>query len=68
MTFVLRLLGQLSDRDRGLYARWSLSPESHRVLRDAWLAITHAGGALVSMASVVVPLWLGSWRRSARGA
>lgn len=65
MTFVLRLLGQLSDRDRGLYARWSLSPESHRVLRDAWLAITHAGGALVSMASVVLPLWLGFWDRSA---
>ena len=34
-------------------------------MRDAWLAITHAGGAIASIASVVVPIWLGLWDRSA---
>lgn len=64
MTRVLRLIDHLSERDRGLYARWSLTEDSTRVIRDMWILITHAGGAAVSIAAVTLPLWLRPWERS----
>ncbi|MEZ4412189.1 MAG: phosphatase PAP2 family protein [Gemmatimonadales bacterium] len=64
MTRVLRVIGQLSERDRGLYLRWSLSKDSARALRETWILITHAGGTTVSIAAVALPLWLRPWDRS----
>lgn len=64
MTRVLRLIGHLSERDRGLYRRWSLSEDSTRVVREMWILITHAGGSTASIAAVALPLWLQPWDRS----
>lgn len=65
MSRVVRLIGQLSERDRGLYLRWSLTTDSARAMLDLWIVITHAGGATVSLAAVTLPLVLGPWDRSA---
>ncbi len=58
MTFVPRLIGHLSARDRGLYARWVLRADSARATRDAWIVITHAGGATVTILAAALPLVL----------
>jgi undecaprenyl-diphosphatase len=64
MTFVLRLIGHLAQRDRGLYARWSLRDDSAVALRRGWLVVTHAGGATVTIAAVLIPLVLAPWPRT----
>lgn len=64
MTFVPRLIGQLSEQDRDLYARWSLRQDSALAVRRGWLVVTHAGGATASIGAVVVPLLLTPWPRS----
>lgn len=61
----LEFFARLDAHDRGLLCRWSLDEESHRALRWAWIAVTHLGGAFVTIASVVLPLWLAPWPRTA---
>jgi undecaprenyl-diphosphatase len=64
MTFVPRLIGRLSERDRGLYDRWTLRDDSALSRRRAWTVVTHAGGASVTIGAVLLPLWLEPWPRA----
>ena len=70
MTAAVRLVRALDGHDRGLLHRWVLQ-ESHSLRRRrGWIAITHAGGAVVTIAAVLLPLLTGIWSRtvSARAA
>jgi undecaprenyl-diphosphatase len=70
MTTAVRLVRALDGHDRGLLHRWALR-ETHSVRRRrGWIAITHAGGAFVTIAAVLLPLLTGIWSRtvSARAA
>ena len=65
MTTAVRLVRALDGHDRGLLHRWALR-ETHSVRRRrGWIAITHAGGAVVTIASVLLPLVTGIWSRAA---
>jgi undecaprenyl-diphosphatase len=64
VTFVPRLIGRLSEQDRGLYDRWSLRDDSALSRRRAWKVVTHIGGASVTVGAVLVPLWLAPWPRA----
>lgn len=64
MTAAVRLVRALDGHDRGLLHRWVLR-ESHSIRRRrGWIAITHAGGAVVTIASVLLPLLTGIWSRT----
>lgn len=65
MTVVVRLIGALSEHDRGLYSRWALREGSARTLRLSWTLLTHAGGAGATIAAVLAPLAFHWWDRSA---
>jgi undecaprenyl-diphosphatase len=64
VTAAVRLVRALDGHDRGLLHRWVLR-DSHSVRRRrGWIAITHAGGAVVTIASVLLPLLTGIWSRA----
>jgi len=58
-----RLLHRVDVTDHDLLDRWSLRGESHRAARGAWMLVTQAGSAAVTIALVVVPYWLAPWPR-----
>ncbi len=50
-------ISRLDARDRALFSRYALAPGCAEVRRRFWLAITHAGGARVSIGlCLVAPL------------
>ncbi len=65
MTAAVRVVRALDGHDRGLLHRCVL-PASHPIWRRrGWIAITHVGGAVVTIATVLVPLLTGVWSRTA---
>lgn len=64
MTAAVRLARLFDSHDRGLLARMALA-EGVGVRRlRGWVAVTHAGGAVVTIASVVVPLIADLWSQA----
>jgi undecaprenyl-diphosphatase len=53
----------LDIQDRDLLHRYSLGRHPSPLRRRSWIAITHAGGALATIGSVVLPPWLTAWPR-----
>lgn len=70
MTAPLRLVQRLDSHDRRLLGRWALGEDAVVAHRRGWIVVTHAGGAVVMIASVLLPLLLTPWPRpiSARAA
>jgi undecaprenyl-diphosphatase len=64
MTAAMQMVRRLDGHDQALLARWTLSREASRLRRRAWIAITHAGGAVVTILSVLLPLVLAPWPRA----
>jgi undecaprenyl-diphosphatase len=50
------LLVRLSSHDRALMLRCAMSPAAPRVSRLSWMAITHVGGTIPSLAAAGLPL------------
>lgn len=61
--FATRILHVIDLRDRDLLHRWSLRQEAKTFTRWSWIVVTHAGGAVVTIASVVIPLATAPWPR-----
>jgi undecaprenyl-diphosphatase len=59
----VRMVQRLDHHDRGLLDRWTLGQHPGTVRRRSWIVITHAGGAVVSISMVMVPLLLAPWPR-----
>lgn len=62
------LLSRLDARDRALFARWTIDQDAAG--RRAWVALTHLGGALCTIAAAGVPLLAsgatgGAWHAAA---
>lgn len=53
------LLARLDARDRALFVRWVMDEVTPARTAVAWRALTHLGGARVSIIAVVVPYLLG---------
>jgi undecaprenyl-diphosphatase len=70
MTVAVRLARLLDTHDRGLLARMALDEGVGPRRRRGWIVVTHAGGAVVTISSVVVPLTTDLWSQaiSARAA
>ncbi len=49
------LLHRLTTVDRGLFLRLALRPGAPTSVQRLWIAITHLGGAVMTIGSVVVP-------------
>ena len=64
MTAAVRWMRQLAMHDRGVLARMALAEDVDARHRWGWIAVTHAGGAVVSIAAVVIPLITESWAQS----
>ncbi len=64
MTVPMRLMQQLDGHDRRLLGRWALGERAGNVHRRGWIVVTHAGGAAVTIASVLIPLLLAPWPRA----
>lgn len=56
----LPLLTRLDARDRALFLRWVIGAQTPRRVKRAWTALTHIGGARVSILAVLVPMFLAS--------
>ena len=54
------LLTRLDDRDRALLGRWAISEFTSARTTRVWRALTHLGGARVSIVAVLGPYGLGS--------
>lgn len=61
--FATRVLQVIDLRDRDLLHRWSLRHEAKALTRWSWIVVTHAGGAVVTIASVLIPLLTAPWPR-----
>jgi undecaprenyl-diphosphatase len=59
MLLTASLLQQLDARDRALFLRCTFLTTSSRASRWFWLLLTHAGGAVCTIAAVLVPLMVG---------
>jgi len=62
------LLARLDARDRALFARWTIDQDTAG--RRAWVALTHLGGALCTIAAAGAPLLAsgatgGAWHAAA---
>jgi undecaprenyl-diphosphatase len=55
MAFAARLVHRIDAHDRLLLLRWALGEDSGRTSRRVWIAITHLGGAGMTIGSVVLP-------------
>ena len=55
----IMILSRLDARDRALFLRWALLETASRKARLFWLALTHLGGATVTIVSAVLPLRAG---------
>lgn len=64
MTVAMQMVRRLDGHDQALLARWALSREAGRLRRRAWITITHAGGAVITIMSVLVPLLIAPWPRA----
>lgn len=64
MTVAMQMVRRLDGHDQALLARWALSREAGRLRRRAWITITHAGGAVITILSVLVPLLIAPWPRA----
>ncbi len=53
------LLARLDARDRALFTRWLLPAAAPRAQRHLWLAVTHAGGPVSSIALATLPMLAG---------
>ncbi|NOT09349.1 MAG: phosphatase PAP2 family protein [Gemmatimonadales bacterium] len=60
----VRLVDRLDARDREWLLHLSLSAGAGAWRRRAWVAITHTGGTIAMIGSVVVPLLLEPWPRA----
>jgi undecaprenyl-diphosphatase len=58
-----RMFQRLDSHDRGLLGRWALGAEVGRLHRGSWIAITHSGGAVATIAAVALPLVAAPWPR-----
>ena len=58
MTAPLRLMQHLDAHDRRLLGLWALGEDAATMHRRGWIVVTHAGGAVVTIASVLIPLLL----------
>lgn len=67
MTAPLRLMQHLDAHDRRLLGRWALGADAGDAHRRGWIVVTHAGGAVVTIASVLLPLLLAPWPRAISG-
>lgn len=54
---VRALVRRVAVRDLALLLRLQLSPEASRLRRRAWCAVTHAGGASVTLTLSLAPLF-----------
>jgi undecaprenyl-diphosphatase len=63
VTAAVRLVQRLDGHDRRLLGRWALGDAAGDATRRGWIMITHAGGAIVTIASVLLPLLLAPWPR-----
>ncbi len=61
MTAPLRLMQHLDAHDRRLLGLWALGEDAATMHRRGWIVVTHAGGAVVTIASVLIPLLLTPW-------
>jgi len=59
-----RMIHLMDIRDRDLLRRWALDGGTGSMTRWSWIIVTHAGGALVTIASVLIPLLLPPWARA----
>lgn len=50
------LITRLDARDRALFLRWVIGAHTPRRATRAWTALTHVGGARVSILAVLVPM------------
>ena len=64
MTFAARLLHRMDLGDRHLLGRWAIGDEASRIVRRFWIGVTHAGGAVVTIGSVLVPVMFQWWPRT----
>lgn len=53
------LLARLDARDRALFVRWVIDELTPARTTRAWRALTHLGGARVSIVAVLVPYFVG---------
>lgn len=51
-----RVLAVMDLRDRDLFQRWTLRDEAKAANRWSWIVVTHAGGAVATITSVLLPL------------
>ncbi len=58
MTFATRWIDRIDAGDRGLLDRWVIADDGSDIARRLWTVVTHAGGAVVTIAAAVVPLLL----------
>ncbi|MBA2291634.1 MAG: phosphatase PAP2 family protein, partial [Gemmatimonadales bacterium] len=58
------LRARVDEVDRILLLRWSLNPTSPARVRRLWIAVTHAGGSIATIASVGIPLVAEPWPRA----
>lgn len=52
------LITRLDARDRALFLRWVIGSHTPRRATQAWTALTHIGGARISILAVLLPLLL----------
>jgi undecaprenyl-diphosphatase len=65
MTPPLGMLRRMDSHDRALLGRWSLGSHPAPLLRRAWITVTHAGGAVTTIAAAAIPILMGPWSRMA---
>lgn len=64
MTIPLRVVQHLDHHDRRLLGRWALGAQAGDAHRRGWIVVTHAGGAVVTIATVLIPLLTTPWSRT----
>lgn len=63
MMLAIRMFQRLEGHDRALCGRWALGERPNRMHRAGWIAVTHAGGAVVTIMAVALPLLSAPWSR-----
>lgn len=65
MSLATRWIDRIDAGDRGLLDRVVIGHDDSRAIRRAWIAVTHAGSAAVTIGAVIVPVAVGAWPRTA---